>query len=79
MSLTTLAELNLGNNKIKTLPDEIDKLALNLNRFRKGIQGDFGHKVKTLNALTEDLIIAKEKYLSKNLSCLINIQLFICK
>ena len=44
----------------QVIPDEIDKLALNLNRFRKGIQGDFDQKVKELNALTEDLIIKKK-------------------
>ncbi len=43
------------------IPDDIDKLAVNLNRFRKNIQGDFAAKVSQLNALTEELIIAKEK------------------
>lgn len=47
----------------QVIPDEIDKLALNLNRFRKGIKGDFDQKVKELNALTEDLIIEKERLL----------------
>jgi precorrin-2 dehydrogenase/sirohydrochlorin ferrochelatase len=47
----------------QVIPDEIDKLALNLNKFRKGIQGDFNQKVKELNALTEDLIIEKERLL----------------
>ena len=47
----------------QVIPDEIDKLANNLNRYRKGIQGDFDQKVRELNALTEELINAKEKLL----------------
>lgn len=42
------------------IPDEIDKLAINLHRFRKEIRGDFNDKVRTLNAITENLIIEKE-------------------
>ena len=38
------------------IPDEIDELALNLNRFRKGIKGDFASKVTQLNKLTKGLL-----------------------
>jgi len=38
------------------IPDEIDDLAENLNRFRKGIQGDFQDKVTKLNTLTKGLL-----------------------
>jgi len=38
------------------IPDEIDDLAENLNRFRKGIQGDFADKVTKLNTLTKGLL-----------------------
>lgn len=38
------------------IPDEIDDLAQNLNRFRKGIKGDFASKVIQLNKLTQSLI-----------------------
>jgi len=38
------------------IPDEIDDLAENLNRFRKGIQGDFAEKVTKLNTLTKGLL-----------------------
>jgi len=38
------------------IPDEIDDLAENLNRFRKGIKGDFAEKVTKLNTLTKGLL-----------------------
>jgi len=38
------------------IPDEIDDLALNLNRYRKGIKGDFASKVTQLNKLTQSLV-----------------------
>lgn len=38
------------------IPDEIDDLAFNLNKFRKTIKGDFNRKVNTLNKLTESLV-----------------------
>ena len=38
------------------IPDEIDDLAQNLNRFRKGIKGDFASKVTQLNKLTKGLL-----------------------
>ncbi len=38
------------------IPEEIDDLAQNLNRFRKEIKGDFAAKVSKLNKLTKGLL-----------------------
>ncbi|WP_372792841.1 bifunctional precorrin-2 dehydrogenase/sirohydrochlorin ferrochelatase [Lutibacter sp.] len=38
------------------IPDNIDELAENLNKFRKTIKGDFSNKVTQLNKLTEKLL-----------------------
>ncbi len=40
----------------QVLPEEIDDLAKNLNRFRRTLKGDFQLKVATLNKLTKGLI-----------------------
>ena len=40
----------------QVLPENIDDLVQNLNRFRKTIQGDFEEKVSTLNEVTKSLI-----------------------
>lgn len=39
-----------------SIPDNVDELALNLNKIRKGISGDFSRKVKELNQITKKLI-----------------------
>ena len=44
------------------IPENIDDLVQNLNRFRKTIKGDFEHKVQTLNNVTKTLISDKNKY-----------------
>ncbi|RSK39905.1 precorrin-2 dehydrogenase/sirohydrochlorin ferrochelatase family protein [Mangrovimonas spongiae] len=41
------------------IPENIDDLVQNLNRFRKTIKGDFEHKVQTLNNVTKTLISNK--------------------
>ena len=38
------------------IPENIDELAENLNKFRKTIKGDFSDKVNELNKLTERLL-----------------------
>ena len=38
------------------IPEEVDDLAKNLNKFRQNIKGNFETKVNTLNKLTETLI-----------------------
>jgi len=40
----------------EVIPDNIDELAENLNKFRKTIKGDFSNKVTQLNKLTEKLL-----------------------
>ncbi|MDV7187825.1 bifunctional precorrin-2 dehydrogenase/sirohydrochlorin ferrochelatase [Lutibacter sp. TH_r2] len=45
----------------EVIPDNIDDLATNLNRFRKTIKGDFQEKVSTLNSLTKRIIDNKEQ------------------
>ncbi|RYH73130.1 bifunctional precorrin-2 dehydrogenase/sirohydrochlorin ferrochelatase [Flavobacteriaceae bacterium 144Ye] len=42
------------------IPENIDDLVQNLNRFRKTIKGDFEHKVQTLNNVTKTLISNKQ-------------------
>jgi precorrin-2 dehydrogenase/sirohydrochlorin ferrochelatase len=42
------------------IPDEVDDLAQNLNRFRKTIKGDFALKVTKLNRLTKGLITERK-------------------
>ena len=44
------------------IPENIDDLVQNLNRFRKTIKGDFEHKVQTLNNVTKTLISDKNRY-----------------
>ncbi len=44
----------------EVIPEDINELVQNLNRFRKTIKGDFEEKVSTLNDLTKGLI-NKEK------------------
>lgn len=39
------------------IPDEIDDLSQNLNKFRKTLKGDFALKVTKLNKLTRSLLI----------------------
>jgi precorrin-2 dehydrogenase/sirohydrochlorin ferrochelatase len=39
------------------IPDEIDDLSQNLNKFRKTIKGDFALKVTKLNKITRSLLI----------------------
>ena len=41
------------------IPDDVDDLVKNLNEYRKTIQGDFEHKVNTLNKFTRGLIKKK--------------------
>lgn len=43
----------------EVLPDDVDDLVQNLNKFRKTIKGDFEHKVQTLNEFTKGLISKK--------------------
>lgn len=38
------------------IPDNIDNLVKNLNKYRKTIKGDFEHKVETLNEFTKGLV-----------------------
>lgn len=45
----------------EVLPEDINELVQNLNRFRKTIKGDFEEKVTTLNDLTKGLINDKNK------------------
>ena len=40
----------------EVIPDNIDELAENLNKFRKTIKGEFKEKVNTLNDLTKSMI-----------------------
>ena len=40
----------------EVIPEDINQLVENLNRFRKTIKGNFEKKVETLNKLTESLI-----------------------
>ncbi len=42
------------------IPENIDDLVQNLNRFRKTIKGDFEYKVQTLNNVTKTLISNKQ-------------------
>jgi len=42
------------------IPDDIDELAQNLNKFRTTIKGDFEEKVKILNDFTKGIINKKE-------------------
>jgi precorrin-2 dehydrogenase/sirohydrochlorin ferrochelatase len=39
----------------EVLPDNINEMVQNLNRYRNAIKGDFAEKVNRLNALTEEL------------------------
>lgn len=41
------------------IPDEIDELLENLNKYRKRLETDFEGKVNALNELTESLLIEK--------------------
>ena len=41
----------------QVIPEEVDDLAQNLNRFRKTIKGDFALKVAKLNKITKGLLI----------------------
>ncbi len=43
------------------IPDEMDSLVENLNRFRKGIKGDFTKKVSSLNKMTKELLTVQHK------------------
>jgi precorrin-2 dehydrogenase/sirohydrochlorin ferrochelatase len=40
----------------EVIPEDINQLVVNLNKFRKTIKGDFEKKLETLNKLTESLI-----------------------
>lgn len=44
----------------EVIPENIDDLVRNLNKYRKTIKGDFGEKVETLNEITKGLIEKKE-------------------
>ncbi len=39
------------------IPENIDEMVQNLNKYRKTIKGDFKNKVEVLNKLTEELIL----------------------
>lgn len=43
----------------QSLPDNIDKLLINLNEYRKYLKGDFEYKVNHLNKFTESMIATK--------------------
>lgn len=43
----------------EVIPDNVDDLVINLNEYRKTIQGDFEEKVETLNEFTKGLIAKK--------------------
>lgn len=43
----------------ETLPDELDELIEKLHAIRNQLSGDFQHKVKTLNKITETLLIER--------------------
>ncbi len=40
----------------EVIPDNIDDLVQNLNKYRKTLKGDFEHKVRTLNLFTRSLV-----------------------
>ena len=40
----------------EVIPEDINQLVVNLNKFRKTLKGDFEKKLKTLNELTESLV-----------------------
>ena len=40
----------------EVLPDDINKMVLNLNKFRKTIKGDFEEKVSKMNEITKKLV-----------------------
>ena len=42
------------------IPENVDDLVINLNEYRKTIQGDFEEKVETLNEFTKGLIAKKK-------------------
>jgi len=42
------------------IPENIDELVKNLNKFRKTIKGDFEEKVETLNEFTKGLVNKKD-------------------
>lgn len=43
----------------EVLPDDINKLVLNLNKYRDTLKGDFEYKVDKMNELTKDLVEKK--------------------
>lgn len=45
----------------EVIPENIDDLVQNLNKYRKTIKGDFEEKVEVLNEFTKGLIAKKEK------------------
>lgn len=45
----------------EVLPESIDDLVQNLNKYRKTIKGNFEEKVETLNEFTKSLVENKEK------------------
>lgn len=47
-----------------TLPNNIQNLLDNLHSFRNRLKGDFQHKLETLNALTEGMVVDKTKKLN---------------
>ena len=44
----------------EVLPDEIDDLLENLNKYRQTLKGDFEFKVKAMNEITESLVFEKK-------------------
>ena len=44
----------------EVLPEELDDLLDNLNAYRATLKGDFEHKVKAMNEVTEGLIKQRE-------------------
>lgn len=44
----------------EVIPEDINKMVLNLNSFRKTIKGDFEQKVEKMNEVTKALVTANE-------------------
>jgi precorrin-2 dehydrogenase/sirohydrochlorin ferrochelatase len=44
----------------EVIPEDINKMVLNLNSFRKTIKGDFEQKVEKMNEVTKALVISNE-------------------
>ena len=44
----------------EVLPDELDELLENLHAYRETLKGDFEHKVKAMNEITQTLVLPKK-------------------